>query len=714
MNKFTPNKWVVIGIISVMLAFLLPVTILMFGVGDNSSSPADNGVLNQATTIPSGISSSPTSAPTTQSTTVPTTISVAPPTTVKPQGSNDPCASGKHTYNGGAYCIYCAKPNPNYDPCAKGHTYQNGYCIYCAAKDPSVTTPPTTQPPVTTTQPPVTTTTPPATAPAIDVNGTFKIAENGQAKAAIVIDYNCSDKEWAAAADLKSYLDRMTGVQIPLVYDSETLVNDKFYICVGDTTYGRAKGVSQPKGYPNNEKLVIKRVENFMILVGNDDGSFTGTEFAVTRFLEELGCGWFGIGDLWTVVPNKPNLTVGNLNITETPKFIARNSRLQDGSTFELSKRWYMGGVETHVGQHFMMAEVGNSHQTEHPEWYARYSNGAQRYPVDNQAAWPETFWHFCYSNSGLQQYVAQVVIKYFDDHPNCMVYSITPNDGVEPKVCQCAGCNAFANTTDLIINFANQVAKITKTKYPDRQVSILTYQTTMPAPTTSRPVESNVEIMFCMETTMTKRATDASYIMMWDAARNVSWASNFQTYIQRTNVQHRAIWKWLCIAADGNYAEWQYIPWVQGTVATDDHNYWKQNGVKYVFYDQGPLNAYREFASSTALRWPLWYVAQKGCWVDGKTGQQLLGEACQKLYGSGASAMLNYYMALAKASEECNTRSYAWIPCHARYVYTSSQISNIDAKISAAEGMLEFVTEEQRARMQNQINLWKTAKTKI
>ena len=542
------------------------------------------------------------------------------------------------------------------------------------------------------------------------------IAENGVKKAAIVVSSNVSDQAWTAAQDLVVYLNKMTGLNFSgdIHYDSENLPNDKFYICVGDTSYGRAKGVAQPKGYPNNEKLIIKRVENFLILVGNEDGSFICTEYAVTRFLEQMGCGWFGLGDLWTVVPDKPTLSFTSLDIVETPKFNARNSRLQDGATFQLSKRWYMGGVETHVGQHFMMAEVGNLHQTEHPEWYARYANGAQRYPIDNQAAWPETFWHFCYSNSGLHQYVAQTVIKYFDENPNCMVYSITPNDGVDPKVCQCASCNSFANTTDLIINFANQVAKITKTKYPDRQVSILTYQTTMPAPTTSRPVESNVEIMFCMETTMTKRATEASYIMMWNAARNVSWASNFQTYMQRTNVQHKAIWKWLCIAADSNYAEWEFIPWVQGNVATDDHNYWKQNGVKYVFYDQGPLNAYREYASSTAMRWPLWYVAQRGCWTDGKTGQQLLGEACQKLYGNGASAMLNYYMALADASAACNTRSYAWIPCHANQLYTAYWIGQIDSKIAACEAKLEFVTAEQRARMQNQIDIWKKAKTKI
>ena len=709
MNNSAPNKGVLIAIIAVLLVSLMAIALIMVG---GNTSPDPNAVLNNPTTGSTTLSTPPASSPTRRPTTRPTTV----PTTITAQGGN-PCANG-HTYQKG-YCIYCAAAEPNYDPCANGHEYVNGYCAYCLKQKPSEATKPTTTKPTTVTTKPVsnnTTQTTTQPAPTIDVNGTFKIAENGQKKAAIIIADNVTDQAWAATQDLVTYLNKMTGLDFndDIHCESENLPNDKFYICVGNTKQGRAKGVSQPTGYPNNEKLIVKRVENYLILVGNEDGSFICTEYAVTRFLEEMGCGWYGMGDMWTVVPDKPDLSFQSLNIVETPKFIARNSRLQDGATYELSKRWYMGGVETHVGQHFMMAEVGNSHQKEHPEWYARYANGSQRYPVDNQAAWPETFWHFCYSNSGLHQKVAEVVIDYFDKNPNCMVYSITPNDGVDPKVCQCSGCNAFSNTTDLIINFANQVAKITATKYPDRQVSILTYQTTMPAPTSSRPVEANVEIMFCMETTMTKRATDASYIMMWDAARNVSWASNFQTYMQRTNVQHKAIWKWLCIAADGNYAEWQYIPWVQGNVATDDHNYWKQNGVKYVFYDQGPLGAYRESASSTALRWPLWYVAQKGCWVDGKTGQQLLGEACQKLYGSGASVMLNYYMALAKASEECNTRSYAWIPCHAKYVYTSAQISNIDSKIAACEAKLDFVTPEQKARMQNQINLWKTAKSHI
>ena len=101
----------------------------------------------------------------------------------------------------------------------------------------------------------------------------------------------------------------------------------------------------------------------------------------------------------------------------------------------------------------------------------------------------------------------------------------------------------------------------------------------------------------------------------------------------------------------------------MQGNVAIEDQNYWKKNGAQYVFYDQGPLAAYRETEASLPLRWPLWYVAAKGMWEPNMTGDQILQDACNKLYGKGADAMLAYYKALAEASKQCTAKSYAWVP---------------------------------------------------
>ena len=176
--------------------------------------------------------------------------------------------------------------------------------------------------------------------------------------------------------------------------------------------------------------------------------------------------------------------------------------------------------------------------------------------------------------------------------------------------------------------------------------------------------------------------------------------------------MQHRAIWKWLCIAAES--PKWQNMPWVQGDVAIDDQNFWKENGVKYVFYDQGPLNGYREFENSIPLRWPLWYVANKGCWDQDASGEDLLREACEKLYGKGADAMLQYYLALAEASESTNADSHAWWAPEPDQIYTPTHVKNIDSKIDAAKKMLSKVSETEKKRMENQIKLWEKAKTDL
>lgn len=200
MNKSTNNKWIVILMIAAVL-MLMVVVFLFFFMGSASTDPDDDAQLRNptvvSTTVPRVPSVNPTTVITTRPTTQPTTRPMTKPTTrptTKPsfdvnQGSEyvDPCTQGHHTYEGTGFCIYCAHPNPGYDPCAKGHTYEgtgfcvycahpnpdfdpcakghiyeNGYCIYCLKKDPTATTPPTTKP---TTKPTTTSTTKPTTVP---------------------------------------------------------------------------------------------------------------------------------------------------------------------------------------------------------------------------------------------------------------------------------------------------------------------------------------------------------------------------------------------------------------------------------------------------------------------------------------------------------------------------------------------------------------------
>ena len=532
-------------------------------------------------------------------------------------------------------------------------------------------------------------------------SGPFKIVENGQAMATIVIAKNYTEKTLAAAADLQTHLKKMSGATVAIGYDNVERGSDRFYILVGPSKYTEKLGVKQPTGYPNNEKFIVKRIDNFLILLGNDDGAFTGTEFAVTRLLEELGCGWFGTRELWQVIPEKSTLTVGNLDLVETPKFISRENRILEQYP-ELAKRWYMGGVEGMYGEHFLSVLIGAGYFNEHPEWYAR-RNG-QMYKESG------IYWQYCYSNDGLIAEVAKRIIQKFDADPNMYIYSLTPNDGWNFKTCNCDKCKTFANDSDVLVYFANSVGEIVGKKYPDRILSFLSYHATLAPPTQNVKLRDNVEIMFCAETTMTKPIQEASYIGMAGSKKNIAWTKNYKDYVDATKPKNIAIWKWLCIAAES--APWEHIPWVQGNVAIQDQNYWKSVGAKYVFYDQGPSGAYREYEVSFPLRWPLWYVANKGCWDQNSSGDKLLKDACDKLYGKGSDAMFAYYQALANASKACNADSHAWAAPSPSSVYTPEQVKKIDAAIATAKSMLGKVSELERQRMQNQIDLWEQAKT--
>lgn len=152
----------------------------------------------------------------------------------------------------------------------------------------------------------------------------------------------------------------------------------------------------------------------------------------------------------------------------------------------------------------------------------------------------------------------------------------------------------------------------------------------------------------------------------------------------------------------------------MQGRVAIQNQQYWKSIGADYIYYDQGPLPGYYETQDDYDLRWPLWYVASKGMWDASLTSEQILKDACRKLYGSAADAMYGYYKCLEDISAECTARSVVWYSAPANQMYTSANINRVNATVATVRQSLSGVTATQRARIENQIALWETAKQHI
>lgn len=533
----------------------------------------------------------------------------------------------------------------------------------------------------------------------------FLIAENGTARAAIVIPAAATDKVKTAAEDLQKHLDTITGASIPLYSDSEEPA-EEYRILVGPTRQTAALGIEQPTGYPEKEKVLLKRDGNQLVLLGNDDALYTGTQFAVTMLLEYLGCGWFGPDELWQVVPSHPVLAIGDLDVQHTPQFRSRRTRVLS-QTPEVGVRWYLGGDSTMIGHGIPQIIPLDEYFDEHPEWFALVDG--KRDPHS------ESWWQYDYTNPELAKEVARKILKVFDGNPALTNYSLAANDGWEEGWCECDICAAAGNPTDQLLTLVNRVAEIVEKQYPDKTLSILSYHNNFfpPEKTTAHP---NVEVMFCRETSMTtpldldKAVT--GYNSITHNTYTQSWLGNFQEFIEKASLKHVSIWEWYCIAYER--ASWADVPWVQGNVATRNHALWKQNGASYVYYDQGPASCHRETEESYPLRWPLWYVSSRGMWDGGLTGEQMLLDACHKLYGAAAEDMFLYYKALADSSEMCEGSSICWIPPQPSEMYTPDRVEIINAIIDEAKSKLDSVTEEQKARMENQFTLWNRARFSI
>lgn len=537
-------------------------------------------------------------------------------------------------------------------------------------------------------------------------SGTLYIVNQENNAAVIVVSAFAPAKVMAAAEALQDTIFKMTGSRLEIADD--TAVHTGNLILVGDSRYTRRLGIPRLSGYPDNEKVILKTMGNRLVLMGNDCGNYTGTYNAVTMFLESLGCGWFGPEELWEEIPQTSSIYVGKYQIEHTPQFTNRTTRVYD-SDREMGSRWYQGGDLMVFGHGLPNLISRESHFTAHPEWFCQINGQRNPFVVD--------WWQYCYSNQALATEVGNEIIQFFDRNPNYVQYTLAANDGYYEGWCECADCAALGSQTDQILTFANRVASVVAEKYPNKKLTVLSYFANFYAPTKNFTLASNLEIQFTRETNMYQPVSSgfdmgSSRYPETDNTYTVSWKDNVANWQARTNCQNYGIWEWYCISVARS--EWQYIPWVQGRVAIQNQQYWKSIGADYVYYDQGPSPAYNETQDDFDLRWPLWYVASKGMWDGSLSSEEIMLDACRKLYGSAANAMYGYYQCLEDISAECTARSVVWYSAPANQMYTTANISRVDAKVALVRQAISGVTETQRARIENQIALWEAAKLHI
>ena len=114
-----------------------------------------------------------------------------------------------------------------------------------------------------------------------------------------------------------------------------------------------------------------------------------------------------------------------------------------------------------------------------------------------------------------------------------------------------------------------------------------------------------------------------------------------------------------------GGHRVWQEIPWYSGETALENLRYWQERDVRYLTYETG--YEYKPWP----LRWPLFYVAARGMWDPKLTSEQIMTEACAKLYGPAAPDMLKFYQIIEKAMIDTKETAKMWALGNPANIYT-------------------------------------------
>lgn len=531
--------------------------------------------------------------------------------------------------------------------------------------------------------------------------GDFCIIKKGEVASTIVIADDAGTVARSAAIDLAENLKKMTGKTFAIKTDAETIEGNK--ILVGRSRYTDALELKLPSQYPGNEMFRVISSANILVLAGNDAGAYQGTQFAVTYLLETLGFGWFGVDELWNVVPTGDTIYIKECNVLSEASFSSRYTRLSSAEPF-LGMRWYAGGQPVQV-THELQHMIPKSLYKDHPEYFALV--GGTRDPEDRPG---KTWYQPCLSNPDVQNLVAEKVIKFFEDNPtytgasiaqyDCDVYYKTSGN---TNWCECDECKKLGDDfTQCLVQFANIIGRKIKDVCPGKTVTIFGYAPTYDAPTIKMEVEDNVLLMLCKEGGLTRFIRNGN--LFNDDLQQTQFKDNYLNW-KNAGLKHIGIYEWQCPGAGND--KWKDMFWVQGEVFLDNLRWAKENGVEFFFLDQGPLPYYERSEGYLDIRWPLWYVAAKGMWDCSLTFEDIMMPACEKLYGAAAEDMYNFYKALNDANKNCATANYWWELVEPKLIYTEKWVNKAETALNSAFAKASTLGGEVLERVENQRENW-------
>ncbi len=326
--------------------------------------------------------------------------------------------------------------------------------------------------------------------------GALVIVDDGKPRAVIVTAAQPSASATRAADELRHFIALMSGAELPLYAGAEDVPRrerGRPRLLVGHSDAVRQLGVAPPAGQDldaTREGFLLRTIGSDVVIAGNEEAFYRGTEYAVYELLERLGCRWYFPGEFGQVVPRQGTISIPDLDLQQAPSFVVRNIWMS-GWADETGDHgdWLIRNKGT-MALPFAFAGDGSIgrlappeiYEEVHPEIYAMGRDGRRH------SRGPNGELHLtmlCVTNPLTVEIAARTILDYFRDHPGANSYGFSAPDW-SPR-CYCDLCvaadHAFAldsglqdSISDAYFNFVNNVAHEVTADYPDRYIVILAY----------------------------------------------------------------------------------------------------------------------------------------------------------------------------------------------------------------------------------------------
>jgi len=356
--------------------------------------------------------------------------------------------------------------------------------------------------------------------------GSVLLARRGAPNTAarIVLAANPTQSAQIAAAELRHYVAKITGVSLPIMTDRDHPFKGP-KVLVGESNLTRALGLDGAA--LQDQEHLVRTYGDMLVLMGRDEPEYgridyegnglwpgffvgndwslkpevakrVGTVYAVHAFLQDVcGVRWYMPGDLGEVCPQSDAVAARDLDVQARPWSLYRaiypysaldyfhyagsGRKRKRISTRDLNLwllRMKLVGVEAFNANHSIVAEWFRARFPENREILAKgYDDPTQ----------------LCLTSKALLDIVCRDADDYFAGRTNYErsygdYFAVMPHDTSE--YCHCPACQALTRddskteglgfwsdkSSNYVFNFVNEIAKCVKTKHPGRWVSCCAY----------------------------------------------------------------------------------------------------------------------------------------------------------------------------------------------------------------------------------------------